>query len=650
MARLRVQVDETHLKQLVAGPKRGLAELIWNALDADATTVVVEAVTSPLGAVTDLLVTDDGHGILSEDVPQAFGALGGSWKREARLSRGDQRKLHGMHGQGRLAAFALGDQIEWASVARDTEGATHLVRIAGRQAKLDEFTFSDPVAVDRPTGTVVRVDLVRDSAAKYLDRQSLADSLAAEFAIYLEQYRKVSITFRDARLDPEALQKERTEYQLKVKGLDASPTLLIIEWKRSVDRALYFCTADGMAVGETKVGIQAPSFDFTAYVKWDGFSGHDHLLGELGGEPYASVAEAARERLKQHFKERLRRRRRAVIEEWIAEGTYPYTALPTTPIESAERQAFELVAYAAASTVNGGDTASRKLSLRLLKEALETNPGNLHHVLRGVLDLPAEKLAELSGLLDRTTLSSVISTAKIVSDRLRFLSGLDTMLFDDAPRRSTLERRQLHRVLVNETWIFGEEYALMGDDEPLSKVLRKYLAFLGEDIDLADSGPVLRHDGTTPIPDLVMSRQAQHADSRVENLVVELKRPNVILGETELSQIAKYATAVTRDERFNRPDVTWDFWLVGNDLDELVEDRTRQVGLPRGCIQRTAKYKIFVFRWAEVIAAARHRLKFVQSALDFTARHDDGVQYLRDTHAKYLPPILAEASSEPGDV
>ena len=245
-----------------------------------------------------------------------------------------------------------------------------------------------------------------------------------------------------------------------------------------------------------------------------------------------------------------------------------------------------------------------------------------------------------------TTLSSVISTAKVVSDRLSFLSGLDLLIFEEESRRQTLERRQLHRILANETWIFGEEWALTGDDESLTRVLKKFLTYLGEDVELAGLKPVLRHDGTNPIPDLVLSRAHENDSDRVENLVVELKRPSVILGEAELAQISKYALAVTRDERFNRPGVTWDFWLIGNDVDELADERRKQIGLPPGCIQRTERYRIFVMRWSEILGAAKHRLKFVEKSLQVTATHDDGISYLRKTHSRYLPPVIAFDESD----
>ncbi|MFE7836762.1 hypothetical protein ACFU53_12125 [Streptomyces sp. NPDC057474] len=89
-------------------------------------------------------------------------------------------------------------------------------------------------------------------------------------------------------------------------------------------------------------------------------------------------------------------------------------------------------------------------------------------------------------------------------------------------------------------------------------------------------------NGTNPLPDLVLTRTCEIAQDRVENIVVELKRPSEVIGADELTQIAKYALAVMRDERFDKPNVSWDFWIIGNTLDEFAESRRNQTGLPFG--------------------------------------------------------------------
>ena len=78
----------------------------------------------------------------------------------------------------------------------------------------------------------------------------------------------------------------------------------------------------------------------------------------------------------------------------------------------------------------------------------------------------------------------------------------------------------------------------------------------------------------------------------------------------------------------------WDFWLVGNSVDEFVETRRNQKDSPFGYIQRTDHMSVQVRTWSEVINDARHRLKFLERNLDYRADHVDGVEYLRATHAR----------------
>jgi hypothetical protein len=106
--------------------------------------------------------------------------------------------------------------------------------------------------------------------------------------------------------------------------------------------------------------------------------------------------------------------------------------------------------------MNGGPRRSRKLALNLIKAALESGPTALQDVLLNVLDLPQDKVEELQILLNRTTLASVIEVSKRIANRLDFLSGLDALIFDADSKKQTLERRQLHRILANETWVLAK--------------------------------------------------------------------------------------------------------------------------------------------------------------------------------------------------
>lgn len=65
--------DQDVLAHARSSSEMALGEMIWNALDADATVVTVELRRAvPSGPVTSVIVTDEGHGIGPHEIDGAF--------------------------------------------------------------------------------------------------------------------------------------------------------------------------------------------------------------------------------------------------------------------------------------------------------------------------------------------------------------------------------------------------------------------------------------------------------------------------------------------------------------------------------------------------------------------------------------------------
>jgi hypothetical protein len=249
-------------------------------------------------------------------------------------------------------------------------------------------------------------------------------------------------------------------------------------------------------------------------------------------------------------------------------------------------------------------------------------------------------------ILEHTTLSQLITLGREVGNRAEFLNGLNEILFERQIKRRLLERRQLHRMLAHETWIFGEEWSITGDDERLAAVLKKFLQKLGQDVELANDKPILREDGSEAIPDLVLGRQLETRANQFSHLVVELKRPSHKLTDDDVTQLRSYASAITNDERFDQPNVDWEFWLIGNETTKAVDEARDQQGLPHGVVQQSKKYTLVVRTWAEVIGDAEHRLKFVQRSLQYESSRDSGLAHMRDKYADFLPASVMDESED----
>src|SRR5437773_11499143 len=97
MIRVHIDAKPDHVLRLAkrTDPQGAAAEMIWNALDAEANQVEVEIQTNDIGGVERVIVRDDGHGMPAASCGSYFGDLGGSWKATARVSVNLHRTLTG---------------------------------------------------------------------------------------------------------------------------------------------------------------------------------------------------------------------------------------------------------------------------------------------------------------------------------------------------------------------------------------------------------------------------------------------------------------------------------------------------------------------------------------------------------------------------
>ncbi len=644
MTKVQVQAGTSILKGYVRTPRVGICELIWNASDEDAMLVEIEVEGNDLGGADQLVVRDDGNGMNRERAEVGFSRIGDSWKQPGKRTTTEGRPLHGRYGRGRFSAFSLGGLVRWESISDAVTGGREQVVVRGSTDDLQQFDV-DSYTVDAatPRGTTVFISNVTPSAASLLDdTNDVSNTVLAEFAIHLRRFPSFKISVLGTELDVDRAVSQQVDIDISI--LDSkygNAKLTVIEWDlERVERRLYLCDPEGTVVDERQPGVQAPGAEFTAYITWAGFDRDVFEPGLEGdeGNPVEAVVSQARDALRDYLKEAQRKKESETISRWKREGVYPYRKEPGTRIERASRDAFNMVAMAASRTVDEGrNQRSKALSLSLLKEAFEKDPEAILPILKQVTVLPTARISELQHLLSHTTLSQLIQLGSKVGERVDFVNGLNAILFEKLSKKQLLERRQLHRILAHETWIFGEEWALMGDDVRLTEVLKEFLTKLDPDVELANIEPVLREDGSDAIPDLVFGRKVPAQANELDHLVVELKRPSHRLIDDDVAQIRSYASAIVNDDRFDQANANWTFILVGNETSKSVDENRRQIDKPVGFIQQSRSYSLWVKTWAEIITEAEHRLKFVQESLSYESDRDAGVARLRDRYEQYLP-------------
>ncbi len=648
MPRIKLEAASDLIQRLAyeSQPLKAVIELIWNGLDADAHLVTVTITRTDWDAFDSVTVKDDGHGMSPESCAAEFGRVGGSWKRLARRSQGEGRPLHGQSGQGRLRAFALGSNVQWTTVADNTAGRRLSTLISATDADRSDFDLSAPIPTNEPTGTTFAGTGKQSAHLNRLLADTAPATVAAALAPYLIAHADVEVVYDGVAIRPQDNVAAEQTYDLSFEHEDVEQAarLRVIEWRVGSERSLYLCDAEGIPVDEAG-SKAAPDFTYSAYVLWPPMPDHrnDWLLGESEQTAVGALLTAARAQLDEHFETRRAEQRRQLVAEWKEKKTYPYKGQPTSEADKVERATFDVVSTSIRRHIPK-DIRKQRLTLGLLKNSLQHSPGDVTRVLDEFLGLPKGEREQLDRLLERTSLSRIIQASTSVTDRLDFIAALEHLVFDPEASNLTRERDHLHRLLERELWVFGEQYNMMISERSLTAVLDRHLELLGRS--RGDKDSVTRLDGTIGRVDLLLSAAATEHD-RNRHLVIELKAPKVVAGETELRQIKSYAKAVAADPRFASSATAWDFWLITAELDDDVQQETNQKDRPRGLAfepalpsQPDTKVRVWVRTWSDIIEEAKRRLSYFQNGLN----HDPSLahvrEYLTRQHGDVVPSGL----------
>mgnify|MGYP003097555150 FL=1 len=614
-------------------PERAIAEYVWNGFDAKATVVNIdfEIDNAELDTIKNIRITDNGTGICYEELPIKFKKFYESQKRIA--NENNTEFTRGKNGYGRFTFYKFARFANWETrYSKDAQIMSYDIRIDSDTLK--DYTTTEPlVSDDTTTGTCVVFNEISSDISSLFITKTLIPYLKAEFAWFLELKSEYQIYINGQELDYSSIiaeqesispilshnQKNNINFQCKY-----------IRWnvKMNDEYSRFYFLNNDLELKFTKTTLlnkKGDNFWHSVIVIDDFFNeiNCDNELDDNAIQPKLFDNSADRKLFKElitQLNEFLKKKRRPFLKEQAEVmvtkyknedvfpkfGTEDWDIVRREGLENFVKELYE-VEPAVFMKLN---KEQKRVFLELLNLVMDSGErDSLFKILDAVVELDSNDRKEFAKILEITRLKQVVSTIKLISDRLLTLENLKKIVFNHTLQAN--EVRDLQSFIEKHYWIFGEEYRMVCAEEvKFEEALRKYIYILRG----VSEKKYIAHPNKYKEMDLFLT-VLDFRDGRPHNIVVEIKNPTTIkqLKSEQLNQLEQYMDVILKQDCFNDANEFWTFILIGQDYDDIVGRRV--INKLTGLVQNDSNYSLYVKKWSEITNEVERRLKYLLDKL-----------------------------------
>ena len=614
-------------------PERAIAEYVWNGFDAKATVVNIdfEIDNAELDTIKNIRITDNGTGICYEELPIKFKKFYESQKRIA--NENNTEFTRGKNGYGRFTFYKFARFANWETrYSKDAQIMSYDIRIDSDTLK--DYTTTEPlVSDDTTTGTCVVFNEISSDISSLFITKTLIPYLKAEFAWFLELKSEYQIYINGQELDYSSIiaeqesispilshnQKNNINFQCKY-----------IRWnvKMNDEYSRFYFLNNDLELKFTKTTLlnkKGDNFWHSVIVIDDFFNeiNCDNELDDNAIPPKLFDNSADRKLFKElitQLNEFLKKKRRPFLKEQAEVmvtkyknedvfpkfGTEDWDIVRREGLENFVKELYE-VEPAVFMKLN---KEQKRVFLELLNLVMDSGErDSLFKILDAVVELDSNDRKEFAKILEITRLKQVVSTIKLISDRLLTLENLKKIVFNHTLQAN--EVRDLQSFIEKHYWIFGEEYRMVCAEEvKFEEALRKYIYILRG----VSEKKYIAHPNKYKEMDLFLTG-TDLRDGRPHNIVVEIKNPTTIkqLKSEQLNQLEQYMDVILKQDCFNDANEFWTFILIGQDYDDIVGRRV--INKLTGLVQNDSNYSLYVKKWSEITNEVERRLKYLLDKL-----------------------------------
>ncbi len=541
--------------QMYSGPVPAIAELIANAWDAMASKVeIVIPFDKAIGRDSEITVEDNGHGMSYEDADKKYLTVG----RDRRKQEGDlseaykgmkRRRLMSRKGIGKLAGFGIASIVEVRTI-KDGK-ITHFQMDFEKMTEGNSYVHEyQPVLLgdngkqtNENPGT--KITLKRLKVSKGIPGQAFVTSMARRFAILADPHFSVL-------LNGEKIKKDEVKFQFRYPkkigswNEESVPGAGKIKWwvgftekpipneeargvvvfaRGKLAQAPWFFDVSGGTYGQHGIQymtgeVQADFLDLTegedlvatdrASVLWDE-DGSASSLREWGQKKVKDLLKEWADRRSQE------KRDRPEIKKYLAYGEglpdrekrifYDYIRKITSIPQIDEDEAIldELAKF-------GYNALTNQHFLEMIKQINAASP---------------QDFSKIGEILSEWDIIEAINTAQQVKGRVEIIRKFSEMIDKGVP-----EKPDMQDYMMEHPWLLDPAWAPLHHEKSLDTILEK-------EFHLKKTGS---RQGKQRLDYFCLA-----AGNQCE--VIELKRPGVKVGRSELEQIQRYVTFLREEAK-----------------------------------------------------------------------------------------------------
>ncbi len=613
---------------------KAICEYVWNGFDAKATEIIIDISENQFGYIDLIRISDNGTGIDYDCLNEKFKPFFQSEKIYDPNNK--HSDFHGKNGVGRLTFFTFSSSACWTTVyQQDNQKYEYTIDIDSNN--LEQYRPSPITAVNKPIGTSVEFINISD---KEWTCNTIIQQLKEEFCWFLElnENKNYQIICNGQKLDYSDLILEKDTIESKEDGLNPEYTVKFVCWASRLSeysKYYYIDSKDNEIQKEnTTYNNKGDSFYHSVFIHSQLF---DHFDFKAQGEDeqidmdknviytkkskeFQSLMQNVNQILFDKRRPFLKKHVSEIIENLDVKSAFPNYDEKNPLLKFRKDQVEDVISclYIAQPKIfsSSMNKEQRKTFIRLLDLVMESGEvDSLFKILEEILDMDSNDRKELAEMLNYAKLSNVTKTINMLKDRYNAIEDLKKLVFDE--NLNANEVNHIQKMIENHYWIFGEQYNLVTAAEPnFEEALRRYQHYLHKEYE--DNS--IQHPDKLKQMDIFAVRQDVYTDS-INNIVIELKHPKIHLSEKQLSQVKKYMSVIMSADEFNAPNMTWEFYLVGNTfasdnyiVNEINNNKTHG---ERSLVFKVNNYKIYVKTWSEVFADFQIRYDYLIKKLSF---------------------------------